>query len=109
MIADQKRDSPAAHWRRARNGILPLSIRSPSHARSAGSTVSEANIAIATTRIVPSAKEMNVLSPLRNMPAIATITVRPEIRTARPDVAAATASASRGSRPAARSSRSRRR
>ena len=88
--------------------MRPFSMRSPSQARSAGSTVIEANIAIATTRIVPSANAMKVLSPLRNMPAIATITVSPEISTARPDVAAATCSASRGSRPAARSSRSRR-
>ncbi len=87
-IGLQKRDSPVVR-RRARNGILPLSILSPSQARRAGSTVTEANIAIATTRIVPSANEMNVLSPLRNIPAIATITVMPEIRTARPDVAAA--------------------
>ena len=70
--------------------------------------MSDANIAIATTRIVPSANEMKVLSPLRNMPAIAAITVRPEISTARPEVAAATSSASRSLRPAARSSRSRR-
>ncbi len=81
-VVDQKRDWPAALCRRARKGIRPLSMRGPSHARIAGSTVREATIAIPTTRIVPSAKEMNVLSPLRNMPAIATITVRPEIRTA---------------------------
>ena len=90
------------------NGSLPFSIRSPSHASTAGSTVSDDRIAIATTRIVPSAKEMNVLSPVRNMPAIAAITVRPEIRTARPEVAAAISSAVRSLRPAARSSRSRR-
>ena len=52
---------------------------------------------------------MNVLSPLMNMPAIATITVRPEISTARPDVAAAISSAACSLRPPARSSRSRRR
>jgi hypothetical protein len=75
----------------------------------AGSTVSEANTAIATTRIVPSANEMKALSPLMNMPAIATITVTPEISTARPEVAAAVSSAERSLRPAARSSRSRRR
>ena len=51
---------------------------------------------------------MNALSPLMNMPAIATITVSPEISTARPEVAAAAASAAPSLRPAARSSRSRR-
>ena len=50
-----------------------------------------------------------VTSPLMNMPAIATITVTPEISTARPDVAAAVSSAERWLRPAARPSRSRRR
>ena len=75
----------------------------------AGSTVREANIAIATTRMVPSAKAMKVFSPLMNMPAIATITVAPEMSTARPDVAAAASSADDSLRPAARSSRSRRR
>ena len=89
--------------------MRPFSTRSPSQASIAGSTVSEANIAIATTRIVPTANEMKALSPLMNMPAIATITVRPEISTARPEVAAATCRASSGLRPAARSSRSRRR
>ena len=51
---------------------------------------------------------MNVVLPVRNMPAIAMITVMPEISTARPDVAAAMSSASSLLRPAARSSRSRR-
>ena len=45
--------------------------------------------------------------PVRNMPAMATITVRPEISTDRPAVAAATRSASVGLAPRARSSRSR--
>ena len=63
--------------------------------------------AIATTRIVAIAKELNTGSPVRNIPAIATITVRPEMSTARPDVAAAASSAAFSLRPAARSSRSR--
>jgi hypothetical protein len=91
------------------SGTRPFSTRSPSQDSIAGSTVSDANMAMATTTIAPSAKEMNDLSPLMNMPAIATITVMPEIRTARPEVAAAASSAERSSRPAARSSRSRRR
>ena len=56
-------------------------------------------MAIATTRIAPSANEMKVLSPLMNMPAIATITVTPEISTARPEVAAAASSAPRSLAP----------
>ena len=43
----------------------------------AGSTVSEPIIATATTIIVPTEKDMNVLSPERNMPAIAISTVMP--------------------------------
>ena len=87
--------------------MRPHSMRSPSQASRAARTVTEAIIAIATTRIVPWANEMNVKSPLRNMPAIAAITVKPEISTERPEVAAATSRALRGARPEARSSRSR--
>ena len=107
MSADQKRDSPAGPRLRPSSGTRPFSTRSPSQLSIAGSTVSEANTATATTRIVPIANEMKVLSPLMNMPAIATITVTPEISTARPDVAAAASSAALSLRPAARSSRSR--
>ena len=57
--------------------------------------------------IVPSANDENAGSPAKNMPAIAIITVKPEIRTERPDVAAAASSAADSLRPAARSSRSR--
>ena len=89
--------------------MRPFSTLSPSLPRSAGSTVSEPIIATATTIIVPIEKDMNVLSPERNMPAIAIRTVMPETRTARPEVAAAASSAARSPRPAARSSRSRRR
>ena len=38
-------------------------------------------------------------SPVRNKPAIATITVRPEMSTERPEVAAAASSAARSLRP----------
>jgi hypothetical protein len=69
--------------------------------------VSDPSTATATTRIVASAREAKVLSPVRNMPAIATITVSPEMSTERPDVAAAASSAARSLRPAARSCRSR--
>ena len=57
--------------------------------------------------IVAIANELNVGSPVRNMPAIAMITVRPETSTALPEVAAAASSAALSLRPAARSSRSR--
>ena len=87
--------------------MRPLSTRSPSFESTAGSTVSEPIIATATTIIVPTEKDMNVLSPDRNMPAIAIRTVMPETSTARPEVAAAASSAARSLRPAARSCRSR--
>jgi hypothetical protein len=70
--------------------------------------VSEPSIATATTRIVAAANEAKALSPVRNIPAMATITVRPEMRTERPEVAAAAARASSALLPARRSSRSRR-
>ena len=71
--------------------------------------MSEPIIATATTIIVPIEKDMNDLSPERNMPAMAMRTVMPEMRTARPEVAAAASRAACSLRPAARSSRSRRR
>ena len=94
-------------WSRWRNGTRALLTRSPSHESNAGSTVSEPSTAIATTRIVAIANEPNVPSPVRNIPAIAVITVRPEMATARPEVAAAASSAALSLLPAARSSRSR--
>ena len=57
--------------------------------------------------IVPTAKDVEALSPVRNWPAMATITVKPDTRIARPDVAEAMPSAVCSSWPAARSSRSR--
>ena len=93
--------------RRWTNGIRPFSTRSPSFESTAGRTVREPIIATRTTSIVPTEKDMNVLSPERNMPAIAIRTVMPETRIARPEVAAAAARAAPSLRPAARSSRSR--
>ncbi len=75
----------------------------------AGSTVSDPIMATATTIMVPMAYDMNVLSPENSIPAMAMMTVKPEIRTARPDVAAAASIAARSPLPARRSSRSRRR
>ena len=74
---------------------------------SAGSTVSEPTTEVATTRIVPIATAVNTENPVRNMPAIATMTVMPEISTDRPEVAAAMSSAATADSPRARSSRSR--
>ena len=107
-IADHMRDSLRAARRLPRNGMRPLSTRSPSFESRAGSTVSEPIIATPTTRIVPVAIEAKPLSPVKYMPAMAAITVKPDTSTARPEVAAAAASAASGSRPALRSSRSRR-
>ena len=89
--------------------MRPLSTLSPHIDSSAGSTVSDPSIATATTMIVPVANEMNVAAPPRYMPAMAIMTVMPEISTARPEVAAAASIAASLLRPAARSSRARRR
>ena len=87
--------------------MRPFSTRSPSFESSAGSTVSEPSIATPTTIIVAIPNERYVLSPENSIPAIAIITVTPEISTERPEVAAAASSAARWLLPAARSSRSR--
>jgi hypothetical protein len=94
--------------RRYSPGTLPTSTRSPSLDSSAGSTVSEPSTATATTRMVAMAKLSKTVLPVRNMPAMAMMTVSPEMRMDRPEVAAAIASARSGSAPFARSSRSRR-
>ncbi len=52
--------------------------------------------------------DSNVGSPASSMPAIATVTVRPETITARPDVADAISTDSRTVAPRRRSSRARR-
>jgi hypothetical protein len=57
---------------------------------------------------VPTANEVNVREPAKNIPPIAIATVSPLIITARPEVAAAARSAASWPAPAARSSRSRR-
>jgi hypothetical protein len=98
---------PPGRWRRCRSGMRALFTLSPSLDRSAGSTVSDPSTAIATTMMVAIANELKTSSPVKNMPAIAAITVKPETSTARPDVAAAASSAAVSLRPAARSSRSR--
>ncbi len=111
-IAPQTRDSPLVRWRSLETyGTRPFSVQPlrPRNESIAGRTVSEPTIATATTRIVPTAKDSKTALPARNIPAIATMTVMPEMSTARPDVAAAALSAASGERPASRSSISRRR
>ncbi len=99
-------------WRRlATHGTRPFSTQPlrDRKASIAGSTVTEPSTATATTMIVPMPNETKTAFPARNMPAIAAITVKPEISTARPEVAAAAFSADSQPRPASRSSISRRR
>ncbi len=103
------RDGPAAVRRRPRTGIRQRSAHSPISDSTAGSSVSAAATAIATTMMVPNAMPVNRSTPVRNRPASEIITVTPEITIARPEVAAAVRSASPKDFPAARSSRSRRR
>ncbi len=59
--------------------------------------------------IVPAAIPVKMLTPDRNSPASAIMTVTPEMTMARPEVRAAVCSARSVLAPAARSSRSRRR
>ncbi len=94
--------------RRAITGTRPFSILSPNLDITAGSTVTEPRTATATTSIVSMASEVNTAFPARNIPAIAIMTVSPDMSTARPDVAAARANAVAVSRPAWRSSSFRR-
>ena len=89
--------------------MRPFSTRSPSDDSTAGSTVTEPIIATATTMIAPMPSAVKMLRPAKNMPAIATMTVDPAMRTARPELAAAISMASILLAPLARSSRSRRR
>ena len=56
-------------------------------------------MATPTTMIVPMPNEEKIGLPEKNMPAMAAMTVNPEMSTARPEVAAATSSAASGERP----------
>lgn len=105
---DQARPRAPERLRRPMSGTRPRLIRSPSDESRAGRTVTEPSIETPTTMIVPVANDEKVGSPVKYMPAIATITVRPETSTERPEVSAAISSASRASCPRSRSSRSRR-
>ena len=71
--------------RRRKRGSRPLSIRSPSSASMAGSTVSEPSTAIATTSIVARPIEMNTPLPESSRPPSAIITVSPETSDRAPD------------------------
>ena len=108
-IQSQARLSPLLLRRPCRKGTRPFSMRSPSHASTAGTTVTEPIMATATTMIAPTPSAVKVRPPAKNMPAMATITVKPETSTARPEVAAAVWTASILLAPRAFSSRSRRR
>ena len=94
--------------RRRRGHSRPRSIRSPSSASIAGSTVSDPTTAIATTRIAPSAIEVNTPKPVNSSPASPITTVIPATRIARPTVAEVAASAASAVAPSRRSTRSRR-
>src|SRR4051794_18156113 len=87
------RDQTAMRWtRRRRNlwpGMRPFSILSPNFESRAGRTVRDPRTATATTTIVAVANDSNIEMPAKYIPAIETITVKPEMSTARPDVAAA--------------------
>ena len=87
--------------------MRPRSTRSPSFDSRAGSTVRDPSIAIPTTIIVATPNERYDFWPEKSIPAMAIITVKPEIRTERPEVAAAASRAASAERPAFRSSRSR--
>ena len=93
-IAPHTRDSP--WWRRLLTyGTRPFSSQffSPRNASIAGRKVIEPSTATATTSIVPMPKPMKIALPANSSPAIAVITVRPEMSTARPEVAAAISTA----------------
>jgi fructose-specific phosphotransferase system component IIB len=80
---------------------------SPSFESTAGSTVTDPSIAIATTIIIATANDVNVASRVKSIPAVEMITVAPEMRTARPEVASAASSEDSSLQPRRRSSRSR--
>ena len=90
-----------------RYGTLRRLTRGPSRPRTAGSRVSAANTAEATTRIAPAARLTKMLVGTMSMPSSASTTVMPLKKTARPAVPPATATASGTERPCASSSRKR--
>ena len=83
---------------RRRGQSRPRSIRSPSSASIAGSTVSDPSTAIATTRIAPSAIDVKTPKPVNSSPARPITTVVPATRIARPTVAEVAASAASAAR-----------
>ena len=87
-------------------GTRPFSSQPfwPRNESVAGRKVSEPITVTATTSIVPMPKAEKIGLPANSSPAIAVITVRPEMSTARPDVAAAISSAASAEWPLSRSS-----
>ena len=77
---------------------------SPRNDSIAGRNVSDPSMATATTSMVPMPKPMKIGLPAKSSPAIAVITVTPEMSTARPDVPAAISTASSTEWPRSRSS-----
>ena len=99
-IAPQTRPSPSPRASRPTNGTRARSTLSPSLESSAGRTVSEPSTAIGDDE--RSSRRRTTRTSRRRSgtcPAIATITVSPEISTERPEVAAAASSAARSLRP----------
>jgi hypothetical protein len=107
-IHDQRRGSPGLLRRFARNGMRERYSLFPMNDITAGSTDSEPISATATISIDPTAIDVKMFEPVKSMPAIAIITVSPEMSTAWPEVEAAAISASRFERPFWCSSRARR-
>ena len=90
---------------RPRSSRERRTTRWPSSEISAGSRVTAASIATATTRIAPSAIDRIAVLSTIHSPASETITVSPLNSTASPEVASATPRASSCERPPATSSR----
>ena len=98
---------PSRYSAAAKTPTTPRSIRSPSFPSSAGRTVSDPIMALATTTIDAMPSDVKIAEPEISIPAIAISTVAPDTSTASPEVAPARDTASRPERPARRSSRSR--
>ena len=79
------------------NGTCSLSMFLPTKPSTAGSSVSDVAIVIATARIAPVARPLTKSMPIRYMPASEMITVQPAKNTALPDVATAFTTAACGS------------
>ena len=93
--------------RRPRNGSLSRLTRVPRSLSTAGSSVSAASTAIATTRMAPAPRLVNMVFGTSSIPSKARTTVIPLKNTARPAVSLAAETAWSLERPRASSSRKR--